>query len=152
MQNLRSNKISNKFVPWGNLSSFSPWDMIVPQGKEGLNYSPWQLKLLPKDMIIPWEKPTSLKKRLKFFGETYVLNLLAITIISYLFLYKLVTYYWKGFEENYNFVVGSTSIKTHMKKIMFTQSFKHICSLKEHGCSLKEIPPSIWLAHREKWV
>jgi len=59
-------------------------------------------------MIIPWETPTSFKKRLKFFRGTYVLNLLTITIISYLFLYKLVTYYWKGLEENYNFVVGST--------------------------------------------
>jgi len=27
-----------------------------------------------------------------------------------------VTYHWKGFEENYNFVSGNTSIKIHMQK------------------------------------
>ncbi len=32
----------------------------------------------------------------------YLLNLLAIIIISFLYLYMLVTYHWKGVEENYN--------------------------------------------------
>jgi hypothetical protein len=49
--------------------------------------------------------------------ETYVLNLLAITAIPYLSLYRLVTHHWKGFEERYNFVVGSISIRTHMQKL-----------------------------------
>jgi hypothetical protein len=85
MQKLRSSKISNTFVPYGKLSSFSPRDMIVPQGKEGLSCSPKQLKpLLPRDMIVPHEKPTSPKKKPKFFKETYVLNFLAITIFSYI--------------------------------------------------------------------
>jgi hypothetical protein len=30
MKKLQSNKILNTFVPWGNLSSFSLGDMIVP--------------------------------------------------------------------------------------------------------------------------
>ncbi len=30
---------------------------------------------------------------------------------------KLATYHWKGLKKNYNFVVGSTSIKTHMQKL-----------------------------------
>jgi hypothetical protein len=46
MQKLRSNKISNTFVPWGNLSYFSPRDMIVPKGKKGSNCSLGQFKLL----------------------------------------------------------------------------------------------------------
>jgi hypothetical protein len=44
-------------------------------------------------------------------------NFLTITVISYLFLYMLTTYYWKGFEESYNFVLENISIRTHMKKL-----------------------------------
>jgi hypothetical protein len=48
--------------------------------KRFLSCSSRQLKLLlPGNMIIP--------------GKTYVLNLLAITIILELFLYRLATYY-----------------------------------------------------------
>jgi hypothetical protein len=32
-------------------------------------------------------------------------------------LYKFMTYHWKGVENGYNFVVGSTSIRIHMKKL-----------------------------------
>jgi hypothetical protein len=47
----------NTFVPHGNLSSFSPRDMIVFEGKKYLNCSPKQFKFLfHKDMIIPQEK------------------------------------------------------------------------------------------------
>jgi hypothetical protein len=42
---------------------------------------------------------------------------LSIIVISYLFLYKLATYHWKGFEESYKFVNGSISIKTHIQKL-----------------------------------
>jgi hypothetical protein len=28
-----------------------------------------------------------------------------------------MTYHWKGFEENYNFVGGNTSIKVHIKTV-----------------------------------
>jgi hypothetical protein len=38
-------------------------------------------------------------------------------IISCSFLYRLVTYHWKGFKDSYNFVVGGTSIKTHVQKL-----------------------------------
>jgi hypothetical protein len=73
--------------------------------------------------------------------ETYVLKLLTIAIISYLFLYKFVTYRWKGFEENYNFIVEIT-IQSKLKYNSYDyakfQSFEHICSPREHGCSLRE--------------
>jgi hypothetical protein len=74
----------NTFAPHGNLSSFSPKDMIVLQRKKYLSCSPRQFQLLfhkdmiiprekkikvvpqrqlkllfPKDMIVPWGKPTS---------------------------------------------------------------------------------------------
>lgn len=32
-------------------------------------------------------------------------------------LYKFMTYHWKAVEKGYNFVVGSTSIRIHMKKL-----------------------------------
>jgi hypothetical protein len=70
------------------------------------------------------EKPISsrnnelpLGKGPRFPEETYVLKLLVIIIISYLFLYRLTTYHWKALEENYNFVVQSMSITTHMEKL-----------------------------------
>jgi hypothetical protein len=66
------------------------------------------------------EKSTSPKERPKFLGGTYVpyvLKILAIIVISYLFLYRLVTYHWKGLEESYNFVVENILIKTQMKKL-----------------------------------
>jgi hypothetical protein len=57
MQKLQKNKILNSFVPWGNLSSFSPRDMIVPSGKKGLSCSSGQLKFLfLGDMIVPQGK------------------------------------------------------------------------------------------------
>jgi hypothetical protein len=48
---------------------------------------------------------------------TYVLNIFAIIVISYLFLYSFVTHHWKGLKENYNFVVQNTSIRIHMQKL-----------------------------------
>jgi hypothetical protein len=57
------------------------------------------------------------KERPKFLEKTYVLNFFAITTISYLFLYKLVTYPWKGLKKRYNFMVGNTSTKIHMQKL-----------------------------------
>jgi hypothetical protein len=63
------------------------------------------------------EQCTFLGKRPKFNKETCVMNLFAIIIIFYSFLCKLATYYWKGCEESYNFVVGSIPIKIHMQKL-----------------------------------
>ncbi len=34
-------------------------------------------------------------------------------------LYKFMTYHWKGVEKDYNFVIGSISIKIHMKKYVY---------------------------------
>jgi len=42
---------------------------------------------------------------------------LTITVISFYFLLRFATYHWKGLKEKYNFVVGNTSIKAHMKKL-----------------------------------
>jgi hypothetical protein len=42
---------------------------------------------------------------------------LLIIVISYLFLYKLATYHWKGLEESCNFVIESISIRIHMQKL-----------------------------------
>jgi hypothetical protein len=58
-------------------------------------------------MNFPGERP-------KFTGDIYVLKLLAITVISYLFLYGLVTYHWKGFEKNKTWKVVITLEKTIM--------------------------------------
>jgi hypothetical protein len=63
---------------------------------------------------LPWGQCISPKKRPKFHWETYVPNLFAITIISFLFSYVIATYHWKGFEKNYNFVGGNIPIKIHM--------------------------------------
>jgi hypothetical protein len=63
------------------------------------------------------EQCTFPKETLQLFGKTYVPNIFVITIISFLFLYVIMTYHWKGFEKNYNFVGGNTSIKIHMKKL-----------------------------------
>jgi hypothetical protein len=54
------------------------------------------------------EQCTFLKDMIKFFEKTYVLNIFIITTISYLFLYRLITYFWKGLKKIYNFVVGNT--------------------------------------------
>jgi hypothetical protein len=39
----------------------------------------------------------------------------SIILISYLFLYKLATYHWKGLEESYNFVVEALQSKLTCK-------------------------------------
>jgi len=92
--------------------------MIVPKGKKGLSCSLGQLKLLLlRDMIVPGGKPTSFEETPKFLRGTNLSKLVAIKIISYLFLYSLLTYHWKGLEKNYNFVVGRISIKTYMQKL-----------------------------------
>jgi hypothetical protein len=64
-----------------------------------------------------WENANFLRERLKFPNETFVSNIFAIKIISYLFLYKLATSHWKRLKETNNFVGGNTSIKIHMKKL-----------------------------------
>jgi hypothetical protein len=72
---------------------------------------------------------------------TYVLNFFATMTISFSFLYKLATYYWKAFEEGYNFVLENMSIKIHMKKLhkdlnafVFQGNLGHFFS-RGHGCS-----------------
>jgi hypothetical protein len=59
-------------------------------------------------------------------GETYVSNL--FTIISFVFLYVIVTYHWKGFENNYNFINGNISIRIHIQKLRSNKNFEHTCS------------------------
>jgi len=54
---------------------------------------------------------------LKFLEKTYVPNLFTTKTILCYVLYKIVTYHWKGSNENYNFIVENISIKIHMKKI-----------------------------------
>jgi hypothetical protein len=61
------------------------------------------------------EKGNFLGERPKFFMETYVPKKIAIRTIPCLLLYKFATYHWKGLKENYNFIVGSISIKIYMK-------------------------------------
>jgi hypothetical protein len=58
-----------------------------------------------------------MEEQLNFLKGTYVLNFFAMIIISGLFLYKLVTYHWKGLKENYNYIVEGISIKIHMQKL-----------------------------------
>jgi hypothetical protein len=62
------------------------------------------------------EQCIALGKGASFLGNNHVSNHFAITIISCLFSYMLA-YHWKGLEEGYKFVVGSISIKIHMKKL-----------------------------------
>jgi hypothetical protein len=75
--------------------------MIVPQGKRQLAQR--TMKFPQGKTQVPWGNICY-----KYF---------TIIIISCSFLYRLATYHWKGFEESYNFVVGSISIKAHMQKI-----------------------------------
>jgi hypothetical protein len=74
--------------------------------------------------LFPKEKPTSLRnnelfleEKLKFLEETYVPIFLTIVVISFLFSYKLAIYHYKGFNDNYNFVVENISIIIHMQKL-----------------------------------
>jgi hypothetical protein len=118
--------------------------MYFPQGKAQIIRRTWAL---------PWEQCTFSRKRPQFFGEQSCFELFLITTISCLFLYELVTYYWKGLKKNYNFVVKNTSIKIDMKKINVIK-FKHIYSPKnmialhnnlrpflpkEHSCSPRQL-------------
>jgi hypothetical protein len=98
--------------------------MIVPRRKKGLSCSLGQFKLLPMNMNVLWGKRqlprgqcTFFKERPKFLNETYVLKHFIITIISYLLLYELATYRWKALKGNYNLVVGSISIISHIQKL-----------------------------------
>jgi hypothetical protein len=58
---------------------------------------------------------------LMFPKDTYVSNLFAITIISFLFLYIIAPYHWKDFENNYNFIDGNISIRIPYAKITIKQ-------------------------------
>jgi uncharacterized membrane protein len=55
------------------------------------------------------------KRKAQIPWGTYVVIVLAVIIILYLFLYRLVTCQWKAFEESYNFVIERILIKIHMK-------------------------------------
>jgi len=85
----------------------------VGGGGGNLSCSLKQLKyFLLEDMIV-----LQGNKKIKLLQKTYVSNCFAIKTISYSFLFGLATYDWKGFKENYNFVIGNTSIKIHIKKL-----------------------------------
>ncbi len=130
----------------GQLKLFFPKGHDRSLGKKNLTCSLWQLKLLfLGTMIVPWgrtiflgEQWISPRERPKFFRETYVPNLLAIIIISFIFLYRVVTYHWKSLEKSYIFCNWKHFNQNLHTKVIFTQSFGHGCSLKEHGlsCSL----------------
>jgi hypothetical protein len=96
---------------------------------------PWENNIFPKVQCI------FLKERSKFLKEIYVPNLFAITTISCLFLYRLMTYDWKGFKEAYNFVVGNISNQNSYAKITIKQNFKHICSLMNMVAPLGNLSP-----------
>jgi hypothetical protein len=62
----------------------------------------------------------SLMKNLSSLRKHMFQNFLETKSIAYSFLCKLVTYNYKGVQESYNFIVESTSIRIHMKKVMIT--------------------------------
>jgi len=78
---------------------------------------------------------------------TYVLKVFATMMVSYSFLYKLTTYYWKAFKEGYNFVLENMSIKIHMKKLhKDLNAFAPQGNLghffpRGHGCSQGNLEP-----------
>lgn len=100
--------------------------------------------------------------------ETRILNFFSIITISYLFLYILVTYRWKGLKERYNFIIESTSIRIHMKKshqghgcflidLSAFLSRGHWCSLEQHkfffleghDCSLGQFRSFLLMGHEK---
>jgi hypothetical protein len=77
---------------------------------------PWGKTKVPHGQRqLPQEIITLLGGRLKFLKETYVLNFFKTITISFLFLYWLESYHWKGFEEGHNFAPESTSFRIHIK-------------------------------------
>ncbi len=79
-----------------------------------------------------------------FPRETYILNHFAIVIISFLFLYAIVNYHWKGFKESYNFTSQKYFNQNLYAKVIIKQNIEHICSPRKfkflllgvHDCSL----------------
>jgi len=65
----------------------------------------------------PTQQCNFLKEKPKFPMETYVSNIFAIIVISYLFLYSFASHHWKSLKESYNFVVRNTSMRIHMQKL-----------------------------------
>jgi hypothetical protein len=86
------------------------------------------------------KSPSSPRRRGTFLGEQCTLLLSSPrkhifqknlqSIISFLFLYAIATYCWKGSEESYNFVGGNISIKIHSKSYDQTK-FQTLFFLKE---------------------
>jgi hypothetical protein len=124
---------------------------MIKQKFEHIN-SLRQLKLLPMGHdCSPGKSQLPLGKGPSFSGGKNVSKLLAIKIISYLFLYRFVTYHWKVHEESYNFIVERTLIKTQNTKVTIVQSFEHILShpkflasyfvVSTISCSLQEEKP-----------
>jgi hypothetical protein len=65
----------------------------------------------------PKEQWTSLMERPKFLEKHMFQNFWQSQSSHYIYIYRLPTYRWKGFEENYNFVVENTSIRIKMQKL-----------------------------------
>jgi hypothetical protein len=99
-----------------------------------MNFS-WEKGIFPRVQCIFFGE------RSKFLRETYVPNFFVITTISCLFLYRFMTYHWKGFKEGYNFVVGNTSNYNSYAKIMIKQNFEHIYSSMNMVAPLGNLSP-----------
>jgi hypothetical protein len=58
----------------------------------------------------------------------------------------LATYHWKGVHESYNFVLGSTSIRIHMKKL-WSHKVLDTFVPREHGCFRGNLRPFFFRGH-----
>jgi hypothetical protein len=77
----------------------------------------WQLKLLLKNIDCSLGKKATSLRNNYFPRKNTCSKFFSMIIISCSFLYRLVTYHWKGLEDNYNYVVEGISIKIHMQKL-----------------------------------
>jgi len=88
---------------------------------------------LGRKLISPNSNGPSLK-------NNHVLNCFAITTISCSFLYKFMTYHWKGVEKGYNFVVGSILIIICIK-IYISYKVSNKFAFKAHGWPWEQSSP-----------
>jgi hypothetical protein len=88
----------------------------------------------------------SLGKKIIFSGKHMFQFFFSFETISWLFLYMLATYHWKGIHESYNFVLGSTSIIIHMKKLQ-SHKILDVIVPREHGCFWGNLGPFFFKGH-----
>ncbi len=127
--------------PWSKKSS--PMKTATSQGSNEFSLGKGPSSLgkkapSPKNNVFSPGKGPSTPKNMCF-------NIFAITIISCLFLYRLVTYHrsWKHFNYNSYAKVNIKKIQTHL-------------FFGEHGYSPKQFkplfPPSTWLLFGATWI